>query len=67
MDAGAGQRTFGRPPEEKSCKVCFMLSVADKPFFIDFDSEFEFEGKRGLGTPFSGAEYPLNPQPQIYP
>jgi len=57
VDVELWQRTFGRPPEEKSCKVCFMLSVADKPFFIDFDSEFEFEGKRGIGTPFSGTEY----------
>lgn len=60
VDEALWQRTFGRPSEERSCKVCFLLSVADKPFFIDFDSEFEYEGKRGIGTPFSGTEYQVS-------
>ena len=59
VDLELWQRTFGRSPESRSCQVCFMMSVADKPFFIDFDPEFEYQGRQGIGTPFSGQEYNL--------
>jgi hypothetical protein len=59
VDVSLWRRTFGGSPEALSCEVCFMLSVADKPFFIDFDADFEYEGRTGIGTPFSGHVYDL--------
>ncbi len=62
VDEQLWQRSFGQKPENKTCEVCFMMSVADKPFFIDFDSEWpdpREKGKKGIGTPFSGKEYKL--------
>ena len=34
-------------------------NLADKPFFIDFDADFVYEGRTGIGTPFSGHVYDL--------
>jgi len=59
VDVELWHRTFGRSPEARSCKVCFLMSVADKPFFIDFDPDFHYQGRTGVGTPFSGTEYNL--------
>ena len=42
IDVDLWQRTFGRSPEERSCRVCFMMSVADQPFFIDYDADFSY-------------------------
>jgi len=28
-----------------------------QPFFIDYDPDFEYNGRQGIGTPFSGIEY----------
>jgi hypothetical protein len=37
VDVDLWHRTFGRLPEERGCLVCFMMSVAEAPFFMDYD------------------------------
>ena len=35
VDQGLWERIYGQPPGAQSCRTCFLLGVADRPFFVN--------------------------------
>jgi len=52
VDGALWLQTYGIPPNNNTCKVCFSLAIASSPFFLD--SETAISGDQGVGTQPNG-------------